>query len=133
MDWQKHFHNLKGLKQKKVDEYHRVIERKTAEMQRTHKIYSHQIEKVCRGFAKATGLTYEGMEQGWVKATRPYEFYCVRFKVGAYEVILERDFVYISVERISPDLSLHERIPVAEFTQEKLAEILKKFFKECLG
>jgi len=129
MDWQRHFHNLKGLRQKKVDEYHREIEKKTAEMQRIHKIYSHQIEKVCREFAKAVGLEYKGLQQEWVKASRPYEFYCVSFKVGAYEVVLERDFVYISVESREKG----ERIPVAEFTQEKLAEILKKLFTECLG
>jgi hypothetical protein len=146
MSWREHFNNLKGLEKKRADEYRHEMERKTAEMQRIHKIYSSKIEEVCKEFAKAVHWKYRGIEKESFEIKRTTEFYCVRFRISsgnehnpaAFEVTLDCNGVHVKGDYsslVSPEYSFHrnETISLADFTQEKLADIFAKWYEKLLS
>ena len=120
------FHKLKELKRKEEEE----IKRKTAEMEKTHEIYSPKIDEVCREFAEAVGLEYEGMEK---KIRADGEFYGVTFGISWYHrggapiftVTLYRDRVFIEGQE-----DYINSFNLADFAQEKLVEIFEKWYKK---
>jgi len=137
IDWEKHFRKLADLKRKHADELTQEHKKRVAEMQRVNEIYAPQIDRVCRGFAKAVGWRYEGLLKKKVLDDYPITFAVCHY-YGKYsdefKVTLERNGIY--VEGTFDSYNYRQKsleISLDEFTEEKLAEVFEDWYKEhCL-
>lgn len=138
MGWEEYFHKLTFSKQESKDEEERQkIEKAAVEMQ-IGKQFSPQIERVCRGFAKAFGWEYEKIPDYWFECHDWDPYYSGSGSNFGYAILVvpERNAIRVdgSYHPASDSFSSWQEsrtIPLNEFTEERLAKIFEDFARKC--
>ena len=131
MGWEEHFRKLIHLKQKHEDREKQQKKEKIAADLQIAKEIGPQIERVCKGFAKAVGWQYEKIGDFY------FECHSRVYSDGSgptfkFLVSPEHDAIWVHFYSNSDRCENESRaILLNEFTEEKLAKIFEDLAEKC--